>query len=262
MCRLAPGGAAINGTSTLVKILLIADLHSRRHWYHWLVENAPQHDLVAVAGDLLDMFERDEGGQIDFLREQWFPAMVATGVPLAISSGNHDGSAIMWLSYIDRHGMVVGDGSTQLITVKSGERLIITTCPYYRSFQKDDPVMIDLWEKGAALRDSEKAPWLVLHHEPPAGFVPPETFTMHWLNLRLREYGPDFVSCGHFHEGGDSTFRQKVESAWCFNAGQQLYAPVPNHIILDTAERTATLVAITSTPDFSLVEEETKISLA
>ncbi|MBA2431320.1 MAG: metallophosphoesterase [Chthoniobacterales bacterium] len=244
-----------------MKILLTADLHSQRHFYDWVVLNASRYDLVAVAGDLLDIFARDQGGQIDFLRSTWFPAMTATGVPLAISSGNHDGSAIVWLSHIDRPGSVVGDGSTQLITARSGERLIVTTCPYYRSFRQDDPVMIDLWEKGAALRDSEKAPWLVLHHEPPAGLIPPGTITMHWLNLRLREYGADFVSCGHFHEGGEPIFAQKVENAWCFNAGQQIYAPVPNHIILNTAERTATRVDITSTPDLLLVEEQTEINL-
>jgi hypothetical protein len=34
-----------------------ADLHFRLHWFRWLIEQAPDFDLVCIAGDLLDLFK-------------------------------------------------------------------------------------------------------------------------------------------------------------------------------------------------------------
>jgi Icc-related predicted phosphoesterase len=39
-----------------MKLLITADLHFRFHWFRWLIEQAPDFDLVCIAGDLLDMF--------------------------------------------------------------------------------------------------------------------------------------------------------------------------------------------------------------
>lgn len=128
-----------------MKFFLTADLHDNRTWLEWIVDQAPDYDLVCIAGDLLDMFAADEGGQIDYLRRDWLPKMIATGVPLAVGSGNHDHSMIAWLSYIDVPGKVVGDGSTELLAFSAGEQLIVTTCPHYRSFNIRDSVMIELW---------------------------------------------------------------------------------------------------------------------
>ena len=231
-----------------MKILLTADLHHRRTWYEWLVSQAPQYDLVCVAGDLLDMFAADEGGQIDYLRRDWLPKTIATGVPLAVCSGNHDHSMITWLSYIDVPGKVVGDGSTQLLSFSSGEQLIVTTCPYYRSFNRRDSVMIELWERGARLRDEWFAPWLVLHHEPPAQCAPQSYTATHWLTDRLQTYRPNFVSCGHVHVWHDY-FAVRVWGAWIFNSGQNPKSPQPNHLILDTVANTITRVRMMPTPD-------------
>jgi Icc-related predicted phosphoesterase len=40
-----------------MKLLLTADLHCRIHWFRWLIEEAPNFDLVCIAGDLLDIFK-------------------------------------------------------------------------------------------------------------------------------------------------------------------------------------------------------------
>jgi Icc-related predicted phosphoesterase len=37
-----------------MKLLLIADLHFRIDWYRWLIEQAPNYDLVWMVGDLLE----------------------------------------------------------------------------------------------------------------------------------------------------------------------------------------------------------------
>jgi hypothetical protein len=36
------------------ELLITADLHFRIHWFRWLIEQAPDFDLVCIAGDLLD----------------------------------------------------------------------------------------------------------------------------------------------------------------------------------------------------------------
>lgn len=245
-----------------MKILLCADLHFNRSWYDWLVRESANYDLIAVAGDLLDMFVADPGGQIDFLRQNWLPAMIGTGVPVAISSGNHDGAAMIWLSYISCYASVVGDGATSVLTVRSGERMIVTTCPYYRSFDRDDAETIALWQAGARLRSSENVPWLVLHHEPLAALAEPKTITTHWLSTRLQDYGPDFVSSGHFHEGATTMFAHRVGRSWCFNPGQRIGAPTPNYIALDSGSHTATRVRmLPAASDLSWFEQRDVISL-
>jgi len=223
-----------------MKLFLTADLHDNRSWLEWLVDQAHNYDLICIAGDLLDMFAADEGGQIDHLRGNWLPKMIATGVPLAVCSGNHDHGMNAWLNYIDVPGKVVGDGSTQLLSL-SGEQLIVTTCPYYRTFDMRDSVMIELWEHGARLRTETQSPWLVLHHEPPAQICPAGYTATHWLSLRLRTYRPDYVSCGHLHVFGPD-FAFGVHGAWCLNSGQRSDAPRPNYIILDLSAKIATRV--------------------
>jgi hypothetical protein len=42
-----------------MKLLITADLHFRLHWFRWLIEQAPNFDLICIAGDLLDMFKSE-----------------------------------------------------------------------------------------------------------------------------------------------------------------------------------------------------------
>ena len=71
-----------------MKVLLTADLHFRFDWFRWLIEQAPNYDLVCIVGDLLDMFEvkstREEAGEVTRLIKE-----LADIVPVAVCSGNH-----------------------------------------------------------------------------------------------------------------------------------------------------------------------------
>jgi predicted MPP superfamily phosphohydrolase len=72
-----------------MRLLLTADLHFRLHWFRWLIEQAPNFDLICIAGDLLDMFKSET--RMEQARE--FRTLVkelADIVPVAICSGNHD----------------------------------------------------------------------------------------------------------------------------------------------------------------------------
>jgi hypothetical protein len=54
------GYYADQGHRETIKLLLTADLHFRVHWFHWLIEEVPDFDLVCIAGDLLDIFNPRE----------------------------------------------------------------------------------------------------------------------------------------------------------------------------------------------------------
>ncbi len=226
-----------------VKILLLADLHSERAWYRWVLSEVVKYDLVCIAGDLIDMF-KESGKQVDFLREQWLPTFIASGKALALCSGNHDFSIAPWLSMMNFRN-VVADGQTQLLTLAGGERLVVTTCPYTWSFNEFDEQMLDLWRTGARLRQQHDAPWLVLHHEPPEQFSPARVINK--LGVWIERFSPDYVSSGHFHESTAvlGRFCHRVQSSWCFNNGCMAGALIPNHTVLDTAERTAVWNATT-----------------
>ena len=72
-----------------MKLLLTADLHYHLHWFRWLIEEAPNFDLVCIAGDLLDMFKSE--ATIEQAREiTRVIRELADIVPVALCSGNHD----------------------------------------------------------------------------------------------------------------------------------------------------------------------------
>ncbi|MDQ3120063.1 MAG: metallophosphoesterase [Verrucomicrobiota bacterium] len=227
-----------------MKILLLADLHSDRPWYRWILSELAHYDLVCVAGDLIDMFKRTEE-QIEFLREQWLPPFLDTGKPLAVCSGNHDFSIAPWLSAMP-YPRVIADGQSEVVKTPSGEGLIVTTCPYFYSFNESDKEMTHLWRSGADLRQRHKARWLVLHHEPPEQFTPERVINK--LHIWIERFSPDYVSTGHFHESTEKLgrFSKKIGSTWCFNSGCVPGALIPSHIILDTLEGTALWNAMTS----------------
>ena len=223
-----------------MKILLLSDLHGEARWYEWLLEAAKRYDCVALAGDLIDMFQAPQP-QLEFLRDRWFPRFTAAAVPLAFCTGNHDFGLAEWLPELVGSDRVVADGVTRLVRTDAGEALLLTTVPYIWNFSTvGSHGLVALWERGAELRLATGAPWLVLHHEPPAGLAPAPVSNQ--LESWLARYTPDYVSSGHFHGGPNRRrrFAQRVAASLCFNGGQTKDAPWPNHIVLDLGDGTAT----------------------
>ena len=72
-----------------MKLLLTADLHFRIDWFQGLIGQAPNYDLVCIAGDLLDMLDvkstREQAREVTSLIRE-----LADLVPVAVCSGNHD----------------------------------------------------------------------------------------------------------------------------------------------------------------------------
>jgi hypothetical protein len=133
-------------------LLITADLHFRLHWFRWLIEQAPEFDLVCIAGDLLDMFKSEtrleQARQVRTLIRE-----LADIVPVALCSGNHDNAgrfvshdrALVYGWFIDlgTHRNIITDGSTRKL-----ENLIVTAVPYHCSRQEKS-----IWlDRGSTIR--------------------------------------------------------------------------------------------------------------
>ncbi len=247
-----------------MRILITADLHSRRDWFDWL--HRQQADLTVVAGDLLDGFRAD-GLLVQMLELRRWCAQLPGH--LAVCSGNHDhnnmplstplskalagipedehleGLSLLlaghWMDCLE-NDKIVTDRRSKVVTTPEG-KLVVTTIPYDFDGGEDHD---DLWEEGARLRHKWKTPWLALHHEPPAEIKVGGSMGNRQLHYEIQEYRPDFVFSGHLHnQPYDGSFADRLGGTWCFNPGHPMprlatRCSVPNHIVLDLVEQTAT----------------------
>jgi Calcineurin-like phosphoesterase len=219
-----------------MKLLITADLHYRLHWFRWLIEEAPNFDLVCIAGDLLDMFKSET--QTEQARESTrVIRRLADIVPVAVCSGNHDNvgrsvshdraSVYEWLLDLGEHRNVITDGATRKL-----ENLIVTTIPYHCSKEEKS-----LWlDRGCTIRRQTGMPWIVLHHVPPKTGSGVSREESEAADL-LATYRPDYFVSGHDHafpyESGQS-WNQKLGNGRLLVPGQLLGAAFPNYIELNT----------------------------
>jgi hypothetical protein len=248
-----------------MRILLLADLHFREPWFRWLA--AQKADLSVIAGDLLDGFRA--GGLLPQMG--WVSGWCARFPGyLAVSSGNHDGNepggsfdpdgladmpeekremllpllqAKYWMDFLERPGLVT-DGRSSLVPTPSGA-VVVTTIPFNHRMRGNE-VADELWQEGQRLRICSRAPWIVLHHEPPADTAVGGQMGDSELFYRIREFRPNYVASGHLHgQPYTGSFADKIYGTWSFNPGfpvltRAMKSKIPNHIVLDLAARTAT----------------------
>jgi Icc-related predicted phosphoesterase len=223
-------------------ILIVSDLHYSLKQYDWLLDAARDHDMVIIAGDLLDIAgHADLDTQIIVVVK--YLRRLREIVPVAVCSGNHDGDAkndageyiCKWLQGARDQNIYV-DGETL-----ENAAATFVVCPWW-----DGPVtrqeMVDFIE-GEKQKSRKK--WIWIHH------APPTESPVSWTGSKdagdafflecLRNYKPELAFSGHIH---NSPFAQGggwvdlIDSTWVFNPGRQL-GPVPAHIILDLEEMTA-----------------------
>jgi Calcineurin-like phosphoesterase len=179
-----------------MRLLLTADLHFRLHWFRWLIEQAPDFDLVCIAGDLLDMFKSET--RIEQSREiRSLIRLLADVVPVAVCSGNHDNAGRLvshdrasvygWFIELGAHPNIITDGSTQKL-----ENLIVTAIPYHCSRQEKS-----IWlDRGSTTRRQTGMPWIVLHHVPAKNGLGVSGEEVEAAEL-LATYRPDYFVWGH-----------------------------------------------------------------
>lgn len=242
-----------------MKLLLTADLHFHVPWFDWLREVAPEYDLVAIGGDLLDLdSQQGMAPQLIYLYE-WIQHFLKRPACLAICTGNHDwpsGAPLIypgvplasnklailrqfafaqpWPQALKLNHQVAVDGDEKLFRFRSGENLAVTCC----SYRADGYV--------EQVR-THAAPWLLLHHEPPANSLisTPKTGNVEFAQAIHRSQ-PTWSLSGHVHFtlGDDNHFFERIGSTICFNCRQNppggLLPPQPNVIVIDTKRREAT----------------------
>lgn len=219
-----------------MRILYVADLHYSLKQFDWLLAQAESHDVVVIAGDLLDLAGVLEP-QVQVVVVEKYLARLAARRPLIVSSGNHDGdrrsaadeSVAGWL-VAARGARVHVDGDS----VEIGGTLF-TVCPWWDGPVSRDELERQL-ERDAARRTGR---WVWVHH------APPDRTPISWTGRKfagdaylggwIERYRPDLVLSGHIHnspflEGG--SWYARVGQTWGFNPGRQI-GPVPTFITID-----------------------------
>jgi Icc-related predicted phosphoesterase len=203
-----------------MKILHVSDLHFTKHWYHWLSNEAPAHDLLVISGDLLDLHNvTAHSKQIQWV-SQWIDSHPR---PVCVCSGNHDlewdarterWTPAYWLRAFD-NPLVRGDGQRVMLDGLSLLTISCTTRP------KGAPA--DIWVVHAPPTNTAVA-------RRPSGRDAGDPD----LVASVRSHTPRVVLAGHVHD--PIHWHERTESTLYLNPGHTAGAPFPNHIILQTQD--------------------------
>jgi len=217
-----------------MKILLVADLHADHEWFDWVANQAPQFDVIVIAGDLQNAFSntslQDQARAIG----DW---LVAIDCSTIVCSGNHDYwigykresvelyAKGAWLKHLRHKGRVIGvDGDTFHFPVAdSGERVKFT---------------VNGWLDVPKLEADTD---ILVTHAPPMGCACATGAEGNDVGDPELWQGPDqplpkLILSGHVH-------RPVQYSSWwppvspktlVLVPGCDDHSPVPNHWIIDT----------------------------
>ena len=239
-----------------MRLLLTSDLHRDGKKLLWLLDEAPEHDALIIAGDLLDIFSNTSFVEQKSGAIRWKDTFLKTGKSLAWSSGNHDffngdhtpmsAGSPLWMREATSTKDFVTDGESRLLTI-GDERLAVTTLPWpvhggdlvidgYRTTYLD--FTKNLLRSGQTLQSEEAVPWIVLNHEPPeatplaGSYTAPEA---DFARRMIESAQPDFSLHGHIHEaptGRSGSWIWQLGKTVCFNAGQSRPGELPHYIFL------------------------------
>lgn len=218
-----------------LRTLLVSDLHYDLRKLDWVLAEAPGVELVAIAGDLLDVGSAlPLDAQIAVVLE--YLTRMADRTTTVVCSGNHDldhrtteeEKATAWITEARRSGVVVDGDSVEVAG------WLVTACPWW-----EGPHTLARMEAGLAAAASQRSGrWLWVHHGPPEGplswtgsrhFGDPE------LPRLLEQHHPDVVLCGHIHQApyvDGGAWSEQRDGTWLFNSGFQT-GPIPAHVLLD-----------------------------
>jgi Icc-related predicted phosphoesterase len=241
-----------------MKLLLTCDLHRDGTKLLWFLDQAPAHDALLVAGDMLQFFskvglEEQSAGAL-----RWRDTVLSAGKAFAWCSGNHDflegnrtpmfEASPLWMKQIPSSETFVSDGESRLLNAGAG-KIAITTIPWQAH---ERPVIVGgkaakfpdfvrlLLQKGSQLRTLEQVPWLVVWHEPPGGTplstpnaAGPEA---EFVRRHLETAQADFSLHGHIHHAPTApagAWLWRLGKTVCFNPGQSIEGKPPQFVLLE-----------------------------
>lgn len=229
-----------------MRILLASDLHYALPHLDWIAARAHDFDVVALAGDHLDIVSPvDLATQIVALRTSL--AALATRTQLLVASGNHDLNTRTpagektsdWLAPLREVGAAV-DGDTIEVAATCWTVLEWWDGPHARA-------EVEAQLAAAATAVGER-PWLWVYHSPPHGPLA-WTGTRHYGDPVVAEWisrwRPTAVLTGHIHQAPftpQGAWAERVGDTWLFNAGKQPGVS-PSHVELDLADGIARWVS-------------------
>ncbi|MFO7778999.1 MAG: metallophosphoesterase [Nitriliruptoraceae bacterium] len=229
-----------------MRILLASDLHYALPQLDWIAARADGFDVVALAGDHLDIASPvDLGTQIVALRTSL--AALATRTQLLVASGNHDlntrnpagEKTSDWLAPLRAAGAAV-DGDTIEVAGAYWTVLEWWDGPHARA-------EVEAQLAAVAATVGER-PWLWVYHSPPHGPLA-WTGTRHYGDPVVADWiarwRPTAVLTGHIHQApftSQGSWLERLGDTWLFNAGKQP-GPTPSHVEIDLAGGTARWVS-------------------
>jgi Icc-related predicted phosphoesterase len=227
-----------------MRLLFVSDLHYTLKQFDWLREHARDYDAIVIGGDLLDLGSAlDADVQITIVEK--YLRLLREGVPVAVSSGNHDGdsrnaadeSVAAWIQGLRVDGLHVDGDSFDL----GGARF--TVCPWWDGSVSRAELEAQLEREAARARESGR--WIWIHHSPPQGaktswtgrkFIGDEHLSG-WID----RFQPDMVLSGHIHNSpfyGEGSWIDRIGRTWVLNPGRQI-GPQPATITVDLDAWTA-----------------------
>ena len=147
-----------------MRLLAVADLHYSLPQFDWVLEVAPDFDVVVLAGDLLELSSIvDRRAQAVVIRKYFERLRAVTR--LVICSGNHDldspqesGEKVAkWLAASPDDGIITDGESLQL------DGILITVCPWWDGPITRAGIAAQLGEAAK----TERKLWIWIHHAPP-----------------------------------------------------------------------------------------------
>ena len=215
-------------------ILALGDLHFQQRFFNFVTAQAREgrYDAICLVGDFLDMFpnaKRPLDQQVAWVLD-WFKKLPTGRTRVFAVSGNHDWSPgeadddrdaeARWLQRARRKGVAV-DGD-------------ITRC-------SELDFVCQPWV-GAVEPAAGSPPVVWLAHAPPAdtecakenGWDAGGDWETRWAAESLTS---GLMLSGHVHS--PDSWADFAGTTLCLNAGANLEADVPNHLVIDTTARRA-----------------------
>lgn len=196
-----------------MKIIHTTDLHFKKDWFNWIVEQQDSYDVFCITGDFLeDSKEETLLEQIEWV-SNW---MKSFKKPLFVCNGNHDIEELDNEEWLDKIPNIYSDNSIKTINgVKFGS--VPYLAPDFFEFDECDVILYHLppAKTATAIHKTEQSDWgdIELYRILKSGMLKPKA-----------------ILCGHMHYPTKSI--DKIRDTFIYNTGVDKQKDIPNfHII-------------------------------